>query len=1325
MRRIASHHAEWLELLEVSGPFLSLPVLERVFPQGLDALDADASGRLRLARDEWADEQEQPRPDPSVHAAWTELVLRELLEFGDDVLLDATRENGDFAIALPEHSESLRPDFILTAPGEADEPTEARMLIQVLPSRQDLDALVDGSEWAASPATRMATHCRELGVRLGLLTNGERWLLVHAAQGETTTFVSWYASLWTQEPITLRAFRSLLGVRRFFGVDRRETLEAMIAESAAYQAEVTEQLGAQVRRAVEVLVQAIDRADVDSGRRLLRGVSEDELYEAGLVVMMRLVFLFYAEENDLLPLGDELYQQSYAASTLRGQLREAADQVGIEVLERRQDAWSRLIATFRAIHGGIGHEALRLPPYGGSLFDPDRFPFLEGRQRGVGWRDTYARPLPIDNRTVLHLLDALQVLRMRGSTGLEARKLSFRGLDIEQIGHVYETLLDHRVVRADSPLIGLAGPREPEVSLDELDRGQGRGAAVGEYLAERTGKSRSAVERALAKPVDHEWQERLRVACGDDHRLAERVRPFGALIRSDPWGEPVVIREGSVFVTAGSERRATGTYYTPRALTEEMVTHALEPVVYDGPAEGKPRDAWGLKAPAELLELKVCDPAMGSGAFLVQVVRWLSERLVEAWDAAEQHTGVPIAVDGRAAKADPSEIVVPSDADERLALARRLVADRCTYGVDVNPLAVEMAKLSIWLVTLAKGLPFSFLDHALKCGDSLLGIHDLDQLSQFHLDPERGRDIHHTLFDPRREIGQIVGEATATRLELEGFTVRDSRDAEQKAALNDRAERATDELRLLGDLLVGTGLSAAHQRDGGFERLVSRIADDVSTALEGDASIDEDGFRARARELLDAGKPRHKPPRRPFHWPLEFPEVFARKKPGFDAMVSNPPYIGNKYWKERLGADFQPYFASLLGRRLGKPDVIVLFIWRMVELLRPAGIASSLATQSITEVDSKNLVQAIVLGDATIIRAFRARPWPGDATVVVSLIWLRKGPSNGGFVLDGATVPGIGADLRPTFGEEPAGLKGALVAFQGVDNSRGMAFVVKSDDPLCRHQSLFKPYVSGEDLAKADPARPSRFVLDLTGWDEEDFRTLPPDVHRFLYGFVKPTRTDHALRPYKGLAKRWWTYWNTREEGFGVVRQQDLCVVVPAVAKFLFALRMPSAWVYTNKVLLFAVTRPDVQTLLLSASFDAWALKYGGTLGGTRVTKIAPVVGTFPLPRANADPRLGEDWQATVLRARRQLGPGISDVLNSVHTPGCDETDILHLRQVMEEIHASVAAAYGWSELVDPFDFHETIDGIRWSPSSTVRNELLQRLHDLNVQQSTGRKLSA
>ena len=351
---IARHHNEWLSLIEISGPFLSLPVLMRTFPQGLDALDRDGLAELRLAYEEWLDDQNSLRPSPAIHSVWVRYVLEHVLGFEKSHLLEGPAIPATLQAFVAEQGETLRPDLaIVSNDPSAQKP---RMLVQVCPITQGLEKSMQNHRWKASPAMRMLELLRATGVPLGLVTNGEQWMLVNAPRGETSAFVSWYAALWMEEPLTLRAFCSLLGAPRFFSVADEDTLEEMLKASTNEQQEVTDQLGYQVRRAVEVLIRAVDKANQDRGHTLLKDIGESELYEAALTVMMRLVFLFSAEERGLLLLGDPLYDQNYAVSTLRAQLRETADQHGEEVLERRFDAWCRVLATFRAVHGGIHHD---------------------------------------------------------------------------------------------------------------------------------------------------------------------------------------------------------------------------------------------------------------------------------------------------------------------------------------------------------------------------------------------------------------------------------------------------------------------------------------------------------------------------------------------------------------------------------------------------------------------------------------------------------------------------------------------------------------------------------------------------------------------------------------------------------------------------------------------------------------------------------------------------------------------------------------------------------------------------------------------------------
>jgi hypothetical protein len=742
---VARHHTEWLSLLEVSGPFLSMPILMRAFPQGLDAAEPDLNRLLREVYEEWADNQNGLQPSEAIHTQWLRFVLSSVLSM--DIIGSHQRETLPglltgaslppfLRVEFKEHGEFLSPDYALVAPGEQ----KPHLLIQQYPLSQDLDGSIAQRRWKDSPALRMMQLLRACEVRLGLVTNGEHWMLIDAPRNETTAFVSWYANLWVEEPLTLRSFRSLLQLRRFFGVAETDTLEAMLAESATSQQEVTEQLGYQVRRAVEVLIQAFDRIDKDNKRELLADICEPDLYEAALTVMMRLVFLLSAEERKLLPFGESLYDQYYAASTLHARLSKEADQNGPERLEYFYDAWSRLLALFRVVYGGVDYPDLNLPAYDGHLFDPDRFPFLEGRAPGTSWREVEAQPLLIDNRTVLHLLEALQLLQVKVPGGQpETRRLSFRALDVEQIGHVYEGLLDHTARRASEPVLALlaAGQEGIELSLAQLEELAAKGEPdLLNFLKERTGRSLNALQKARSFSPDLQHLDKLKRSCDDDEELLRRVLPFAGLLRNDSFDHPLLIMPGSLYMTTGTDRRTTGTHYTPRSLTEPLVKHTLDPLVYLGPAEGWPEIQWQLRKPDELLSLKVCDMAMGSGAFLVQACRYLSLKLVEAWEIAQWRLppGHPqITPEGQPSRGEPGERLLPRDTEERLVVARRLVAERCLYGVDKNPMAVEMAKLSLWLITLDKERPFTFLDHALCCGDSLLGV-NLKQLENWSMD---------------------------------------------------------------------------------------------------------------------------------------------------------------------------------------------------------------------------------------------------------------------------------------------------------------------------------------------------------------------------------------------------------------------------------------------------------------------------------------------------------------------------------------------------------------------------------------------------------------
>lgn len=1316
----ARHHVDWLSLVEVSGPFLSMSVLLRAFPQGLDAPDAELPRELRSALAEWEDSA----GDRAIHRAWIRWVLRRVLELPDALLTEDIPAS--LIIRLPEHGETLRPDLILCNPADR-EPGGGlpRLLISILPPGQNPERELPGSRWKAPPATRMMELLHATGIRLGLVTNGERWMLVDAPRGETTGFISWYASLWPDEHLTLQAFVSLLGLRRWFGVPDRDTLEGLLAESAADQQEVTEQLGLQVRRAVEILVQAFDRIDKDRGRTLLAGVDERGLYDAALTVMMRLVFLLSVEERGLLP-THRLYDQYYAASTLRAQLREAADQGTEEVLERRYDAWSRLLAAFRAVHAGVEHEAMRLPAYGGTLFDPDRFPFLEGRAPGTGWRDTPSEPLPVSDRAVLHLLEALQVLQVRiPGAGSEARMLSFRALDIEQIGHVYESLLDHTAKRASEPVLALAGARQPEVGLSDLEawRDQGQPKLLA-HLKEATGRTEKALARALAEAeID---QLRLRVACDNDELLLAQVRPFAGLLRLDSSGYPVVITEGSVYVTRGSDRRSTGTHYTPRSLTEPIVRYSLEPLVYHGPAEGQPPEEWRLRPAGELLNLKICDMAMGSGAFLVQVCRYLAERLVEAWAQAEgaKPGQVVVTPEGALSRGEIAERLVPRDPEERLAVARRIVADRCIYGVDVNPMAVEMAKLSLWLVTLQRDRPFTFLDHALRVGDSLLGV-DLRQLRSWSMARAGLRQMSWFEQLMREELER----ALRLRNQIERMPDLSVRDTEAKGELLRQADQAMALIKLGADLLVGTALAERRKGEALREDLFYRFQMEAVTQQERRGEVYKEhvlaedserlaGLRAEADRLL-RGK-------RPFHWPLEFPEVFVDPasleiRIGFDALVGNPPFLGGQKITGVFGTDYRDYLVAQIGRgKRGSADLCAYFFLRAEQLLRQNGDFGMLATNTIAQGDTREVgLDQIVAGGSSIIRALPSRKWPGAANLEVAEVWLRKGEYHGPRLLSGEPVPGITPFL--SIPGAVAGTPYRLAAnagksFQG-SIVLGMGFVLTPEeaaelierDP--RNREVLFPYLNGEDLNSRPDQSPSRWVINFHDWPLERAEEYS-DCMRIVREKVKPQRLAQNDRYGQ---EHWWQFLRTRPELYATIAGMEYALTVALVSNQVSIGRVSTRQVFAHKLAVFPLDTWGHFAVLQSHLHYHWAWEYSSTMRIDLNYSPSDCFDTFPLPchpRYLDDIGKRYDGYRTALMLSRQ--EGLTKTYNCFHDPAEVSPDILRLRAMHVEMDRAVANAYGWNDLDLDHGFHVAKAGIRFTFSPAVQTVILDRLLTLN-----------
>lgn len=1361
-------HQEWLDLTEVSGPFLTMPVLLRAWPQ-LDTLEKDERARLRARHADWQTDTVAGRDE------WVAYVLGRLLGWNDALTLrvGGSEHHGldRLTLRVAEHNTEVRPDFVLTDPGTdlATEPSveaatkRVRLLGMMVPAGTAPTARAGGGgDWSAAPADRLARLLRHHGVPLGLVTDGRWWCLVWAPLGGVTTTAVFDSIGWNEaaERNVVRAFTSLLRRRRFFEYDEAETLVGLLKASLAAGEDVTEALGVQVRQAVELLVDAIGRADVraiEHGAPGLHasGIPASDVYRGAVAVMMRVVFLLFAEERGLLPADNEVYARSYSARFLRDELKARADEEGETSLEHTTSAWHRLIALFHAVHGGVDHPGsdFHLPAYDGSIFDPEKYPWLE--------RTTPL--LPIDDRTVLHMLQAVQEVRVGKGKDREVRTLSFRALDVEQIGYVYEGLLSFDGRRATEHMVGLIGPEglEHEVPLREL-----------ESLAAKAGGSL----KTLAQSIHEKWkdpkppatpgqlQKRLAAhgaegaaearrrlnAVTKDPALTERLLPFVGILRDDLRGLPTVIPNGALYVTESSLRKNTGTHYTPRFLAEEVVLHALEPLVYEpGPLQTADTGEWRLKSKDEILALKVADIAMGSAAFLVAACRYLGDRLIEAWESE----GRADAMAYRAGRAVDAVTAADAEQDPVVVEARRQIIEHCLYGVDINPMAVEMAKLSLWLVSMDPGRPFTFLDDRLVAGDSLLGVHSMEQLQGVHMKPTQQADI---LAEQAR---QLVDQLTQERLAITAIKGVDLMALKRKRERLDEVNRHSRRLRLVGDLIAGAAIATCasgrvrwYEEEGGarvrdlFPRAALIVQQIMEDGVEDDSEVVREA-RATAEEWLGAELPEGTLERRPVHWPLVFPEVFT-KKTGFDAILGNPPFLGGKKLTGGLGEAYREYMVDHIahGRR-GSADLVAYFVLRAHSVLNTHGQTGLVATNTLAQGDSREVgLDQLQDSGTRIRRAIKSSRWPSHSAILeYCAVWTSRRALEdcAHTVLDGLVVRnGISTSLNPatrvsSWAEMLEQNKAR--AYQGflvlvIDGFSVTSEVAQSwIDEDSKYSEVLAPLLNGQDLNNDPEHRGSRWVINFHDWSEDKARRYP-NAYAKILAYVKPECEKKDPKSYAGLMDRWWQYWRIRTNMVKQLQPLDRCIVITLVSKVVMPVMVPTGQVFTHQLGVFTSDDFALFAFLSSASHYWWAIDRASTMKGDLRYTPTDVFETLVSPPLTARLRSAG---TTLDEHRRELmlarSVGLTALYNLVHDPECQDEDIVELRRIHVEIDKAAIAAYGWYDLLDdsgqplpadptheafPLDhgFHKTDQGTRYTIGLLARTEIIDRLRQLNHQ---------
>ena len=681
--------------------------------------------------------------------------------------------------------------------------------------RRPLDRQSDRQGEETAPSTQMLRYLRRVddlttgALRWGILTNGARWRLYYqGARSVSEQFFELDLAALLDLPGHNEGLFALTAHQRRYWL----TVFALVFRRAAFVAGPTDprtfhQRAIEDARFYEERVAAnlselvFDQVFPGLARAIAAAAPEAPLAdvrEAVLVLLYRLLFILYAEDRDLLPVRDKRYDD-YALRNVRGDIGKRKDQEDV-FSARATRYWSALDDLCQAI--AHGDASIGLPPYNGGLFDQARTPLL-GQIR-------------LDDAVMATVIDALSFEQ----TPDGRRYINYRDLGVQQLGSIYERLLEHDLVRERD---------EITIRLNRLAR-----KGSGSYYT------------------------------SDD---------LVALIIKETI-EPLVRSRRDAFLAKHAELARS-------PLSEDRWIGRLKPL---DPAE-------------KLLDLKVCDPAMGSGHFLVNLVDYLADRVITAIAEAEAAVdGYLSPLIGRIdnirttimAKADASGWTIDDDQLDDRHIVRRMVLKRCVYGIDKNPMAVELAKVALWLHTFTVGAPLSFLDHHLRCGDSLFG-------SWVRTGIETATEQGGSLF-----LAEPIARATraaAPMQILEGLTDAEIAESHRSAEVFAEIEAMTTPLNTFLSLVQAFEWLNIRDRDDQkalFNYFSGTFGDPIEIACGNIEAVQETKDGERFAELL--GQARRLTTEEHFlHWQVAFPGVWTSwdrvgLHGGFDAVIGNPPW---------------------------------------------------------------------------------------------------------------------------------------------------------------------------------------------------------------------------------------------------------------------------------------------------------------------------------------------------------------------------------------------------------------------------------------------------
>ena len=776
---------------------------------------------------------------------------------------------------------------------------------------------------------------------------------------------------------------------------------------------------------------------------------------------------------------------------------------------------------------------------------------------------------------------------------------------------------------------------------------------------------------------------------------------------------PNVVPKGAMIFQPSGERRRSGSHYTPSSITAPIVEAALRPVL---------KQLGDNPTPDQILELKVCDPAMGSAAFLVEVCRQLGDGLVKAWHI---HNQVP---------------VIPRDEDEVL-YARRQIAQRCLYGVDKNPLAADLAKLSLWLATLAKNHPFTFLNHSLRADDSLVGL-TRRQIASFHWMPAEQQTF---LED---QIRRRIDRVSEVRKRI--LTAADDTPYSVLQARLDEADGALSWIRMAGDATIAAFFAAEKPKER--EEIRASLQDQLETALKNPLKID----LVKPIEALIDSMRRGPKGVAPFHWEIEFPEVFTvdakgNVTGGFDAIVGNPPFAGKNTLLNAHAAGYLDWLQQTHEESHGNSDLVAHFFRRAFNLLRPSGCFGLIATKTIGQGDTRSTgLRWICAHGGTIYQARKHLKWPGEAQVTISIVHAFKGQVGGPFQLDGREVPVITAYLFHAGGhEDPALLKANESRSYVGSYVMGMGFTFDDSDTKGIASSLAEmhhlietnahnserifPYIGGEEVCDSPTQSHHRYVIDF--FDRSlDEASEWPDLLEIVRRKVKPER-DRQKRDAN--RERWWQYAEKRPGLYKAIARMPRILVLSRVAQQMAFVFLPSGMVYAETLIIFVFDTMAAFACLQSRVHEVWARFFASSLEDRLRYTPSDCFETFPFPEhfdtLSAVEEAGRGYYEFRAGLIVKNSEGLTATYNRFHDLEEDNPDIRRLRELHAAVDRAVLDAYGWTDIQPKseflLDYEEEEDEeengprrrkkpwrYRWPDA--IRDEVLARLLDLNRQRA-------